>query len=60
MVSKKLVFLGFSWTLDGFKSSGRPVGTISTYFYVNWTQWSRAMTKNLKELTSKKLTTTLM
>ena len=56
MFLNNLVFLRFMLVLNGLKSSGRPVGTISTYFRQKRSGGFRAMTKKPKKLTSIKLT----
>jgi len=52
---KNLVFLRFMLVLNGLKSSGRPVGTISTYFRQKRSGGFRAMTKKPKKLKTKKV-----
>ena len=54
--SKNLVFLSFRRSLEVFKSSGRPVGRISTQWRTSKLPWSRVMTKKSKKLTSTKAT----
>ena len=48
------------WALEGENSSGRPVGFICTTPGTWQTTCGRVMTKKLKKLTSKKVTTTSM
>ena len=55
-VSKNYVLSLKFGVLEGFKSSGRPVGNISTYFRQKRSGGFRAMTKKPKKLTSIKLT----
>ena len=45
-VSKNCIFLRFRRSLNGLESSGRPIGTISTYFRPNPPEGLRAMTQN--------------